>query len=257
VIGIDGGDGTLHKTVATLIDEWGDTPLPPVAILAGGTMNVVSASLGIKVSPERLLSALAEDVPAGRPLATVSRRCLRIDGTYGFIFGNGLMANFLEDYYADQGYGPGRAVYMLGRTFLSALGRTPYAQKMFRPFAGRLRVDDEDLPWRSLTGVGAATVREVGLGFKLNHRADDDPDRFGVLAIHAPPLALARDLWAVHEGRGVGADRAWSGLATRMVIEADDPEFAYTIDGDLYRHRTAAGPLVIEIGPRLDFIQPR
>ena len=43
------------------------------------------------------------------------------------------------------------------------------------------------------------------MGFKLVHRADDDPERFGVLAIHAPPLALALDLWAVHRGRGIAA----------------------------------------------------
>jgi diacylglycerol kinase (ATP) len=59
VIGIHGGDGTLHRTVAALIQAFGERPLPPIAILAGGTMNVVARSLGFRTKPERLLAALA------------------------------------------------------------------------------------------------------------------------------------------------------------------------------------------------------
>ena len=35
------------------------------------------------------------------------------------------------------------------------------------------------IEWPDFITIGAATVREVGLGFKLIHRADDDPERFG------------------------------------------------------------------------------
>src|SRR5512142_2587743 len=45
VIGIHGGDGTLHRTLSALMAAYLQRPLPPIAILPGGTMNVVASSL--------------------------------------------------------------------------------------------------------------------------------------------------------------------------------------------------------------------
>jgi diacylglycerol kinase family enzyme len=254
VIGIHGGDGTLHRTLSALVQAWGDVPLPPIALLAGGTMNVVAASLGLRRAPEALLGQIAGDLRDGRPIETVRRRCLRIGDAVGFVFGNGLMTNFLEEYYRDDAYGPGRAIWMLTRTFGSAAIRGGFSRQIFRRFGGRVVVDGEELPWRALTGVGAATVREIGLGFKLNHRADEDPDRFAVLAIHAEAISLIQDLWAVHRGIGVAPERAWSGVASSLVVEPEAAESPYTIDGDLY---TARGRLTVELGPPLAFVRPR
>jgi diacylglycerol kinase (ATP) len=255
VIGIHGGDGTLHRTVAALIQAFGsagDRPLPPIAILAGGTMNVVARSLGIRAKPERLLAGLVKGKAAGQAPELIVRRCLKVGGTFGFVFGNGLMANFLEEYYAKGGYGASRAVWILTRTLLSALVWGGYARRIFRRFRGRVTVEGQALPWKALTGVCAATVREVGLGFKLNHRADEDPDRFSVLAIHAGPVTLAQDLVPVHRGLGVNPRRAWSAVASTLVIEPEEAEISYTIDGDLYR---ANAPIEVALGPALRFVK--
>src|SRR4051812_46463534 len=78
LIGVHGGDGTLHRTIAALLRAFlaGEgKPLPPVAILTGGTMNVVAASLGIRVKPERLLAQIVEEARAGRAPQTVVKRC--------------------------------------------------------------------------------------------------------------------------------------------------------------------------------------
>jgi diacylglycerol kinase (ATP) len=262
VIAVHGGDGTLHKVVTALGRAFGDTPIPPLAVLPGGTMNVVAASLGIVTKPVPFVRMLAETTRAGEPLDLVPRRCLRIGEHLGFIFGNGLAANFLGEYYADDAYGPKRATWLLARTLASAIVRGPFARKIFRRFEGEVRVDGELLPRTRFVGVNAATVREVGLGFKLNHRADDDPERFGVLAIHAPPLALVVDLPAVHAGRGVGPARAFSAVASTLEITpAVTPgghqaaEMSYTIDGDLYR--TSETSLRISVGPPIHFVRPR
>jgi diacylglycerol kinase (ATP) len=275
LIAVHGGDGTLHRTVGALIRAFGadrvgassghpagsglgSAPnaqaLPPLAILPGGTMNVVARSLGILSHPEKTLAALAADLREGRPTETMVRRCLQVGDSFGFVFGNGLMANFLEEYYGKGGYGPLRALWILTRTFVSALVRGPYARRMFRSFAGQVWVDGQALPWPRLTGLGVATVREVGLGFKLNHRADEDPDRFSVLAIHAGPVALAVDLVPVHQGRGIGPKRAWSAVASTLAIEAAAPKWSYTIDGDLYR---AEGRIEVGLGPALRIVKPR
>jgi diacylglycerol kinase (ATP) len=256
VIAVHGGDGTLHLTIGALLREFTarNQPLPPLAILTGGTMNVVAASLDIRSEPERLIEELVEDARVGRAPDVVMRRCLKVGDSFGFVFGNGLMANFLEEYYGRGGYGARRALWILARTFLSAFVWGRYARKIFRRFEGQVWVDGQVLPWRALTGVSAATVREVGLGFKLNHRADEDPDRFSVLAIHSGPIKLAADLLPVHQGRGIAPRRAYSTVASRMIIQPNQAETSYTIDGDLYKAR---GPISIELGPELRFVKPR
>jgi diacylglycerol kinase (ATP) len=271
VIAVHGGDGTLHKVVTALGHAFGEAPLPPLAVLTGGTMNVVATSLRIAAKPVDVLRMLVDHVRAGAPvdqLSLIPRRCMRIGEHLGFVFGNGLAANFLGEYYADDAYGPKRAAWLLARTFFSALVRGPFVRKIFKRFEGEVRVDGALLPRTRFVGVNAATVREVGMGFKLNHRADDDPDRFGVLAIHAPPLALVVDLAAVHAGRGVGPARAFSAVASTLEItpivspRANDPtmptmppaEMAYTIDGDLYR--SSAPVLRLSVGPRIRFVRP-
>ena len=255
VIAIHGGDGTLHKTLSALINAWGGAPLPPVAILCGGTMNVVASSLGLRERPEVMLAQLVAAQRAGRiaSLATRRKRTVKVDDSYGFIFGNGLLANFLTEYYGPNGYGPMRAVWVLLRTFASAIVGGPFARRLFRRFEGEVKVDGKALSWPNFASIGAATVREVGLGFKLYDRADDDPDRFGVLAIHAGPLALLPHMPSVHAGRGIPAKRAFSGVASTLDVSCPSSQMTYTIDGDLY-HTSA--PIHVAVGPAIDFVKP-
>jgi diacylglycerol kinase family enzyme len=232
---------------------FGDQPLPPVAILCGGTMNVVATSLAIKERAPVFLTAIVEASRTGRPLETIRRRCLRIGDELGFLFGSGLPANFLAEYYAPSGYGPGRAAWLLMRGFLSAMWNGPFIKKLFKRFVGSVSVDGQLLERSAFVGVMAGTVREVGLGFKLVHRADDDPERFGVLAIHGRPMSLTVDVWAVQRGRGISERRAFSAVASRMHVQSKNGAFAYTIDGDLYRTQE---PLDISLGPSIDFLKP-
>jgi diacylglycerol kinase family enzyme len=254
VIGIHGGDGTLHKTLTALVRAWGDEPLPPLAALCGGTMNVIAASLGVRERPLVFVKHLADSARDGTPLQTIRRRCIQVDDQYGFIFGNGVMANFLNEYYAPGGYGPGRAIWLLLRLLGSAVIMGPFVKRVFHRFRGIVKVDGVPIEWPDFVTIGAATVREVGLGFKLIHRADDDPERFGVIAIHAGPLALIPDFPAVHAGRGVSPSRAYSAVASTLDIEPAEKVMAYTMDGDLYR---TSGPLRISVGPAIDFIKPQ
>jgi diacylglycerol kinase (ATP) len=254
IIAVHGGDGTLHKTLTALLQSFGEQPLPPIAILGGGTMNVVAKSLGIRTRAAPFLARLAALTREGKTPTVLHRRCMRVGDHYGFVFGNGLLANFLEEYYAGRRYGPARALWLLGRLFLSALVGGPFVARVFRRFRGRVVVDGTALDLPDLMAVGAATVKEVGLGFKLFHRADDDLERFTVLAIHVGARALVRDLPAIHAGRGIPPGRAFSSLASQLEIDPLESGTCYTIDGDLYR---AHGPIRITVGPQVAIVDPR
>jgi len=254
VIGIHGGDGTLHRTLSALIAAYQPRALPPLAILPGGTMNVVASSLGIRARPEDVLTELAANQGQGVLPTTLSRRCLRVGKDYGFIFGNGLLSNFLEEYYARGSYGASRAVWIVFRILLSLATTRRYARRVFRRFRGRVHVDGSQLARTRLTSIGAATVTEVGFRFKLHHRADDDPNRMGGLAIHGGPLSLLLDVLDVRLGRGLSPKRAESFVASKILIEPEAAESTYTLDGDLY---VARGPFIVEVGPALEIVKPR
>ena len=61
---------------------------------------------------------------------------MRIGDELGFLFGNGLPANFLAEYYAPSGYGPARAAWLLARAFFSALWHGPFMRRLFKRFEG-------------------------------------------------------------------------------------------------------------------------
>lgn len=253
VIAIHGGDGTVHNVLTRLIPAFGDTPLPPLALLTGGTMNVVPRSLGLTAAPVAFMSQLASHIRAGHAPRVLTRRCLQVGAQYGFVFGNGVVAAFLEEYYATSSYGAARALWVGMRAVSSKLAGGAYGARALAPFSGRVLIEGEALPGLRFTAISAATVREVGLGFKLNHRADEDPDRFNVVVIKADPVALLADLLPVQFGQGIAASRADSRLATWVRLEPDRPGMAYTIDGDMYRSQ---GPLDLRIGPVLRLVRP-
>jgi diacylglycerol kinase family enzyme len=253
VIAVHGGDGTLHKAITALDRVFGAEALPPVAMLCGGTMNVVATSLRIRERPSVFLKAIVDADRSGQPLETIRRRCMRIGDELGFLFGSGLPANFLTEYYAPSGYGPARAAWLLMRAFFSALWHGPFIRRLFKRFEGSVRVDGALLEQTAFVGLLAGTVREVGLGFKLVHRADDDPERFGVLAMHSAVFSLTLDLWAVQRGRGIAASRAFSAVASQMDVHSKNGAMAYTIDGDLYRTHE---PVAISLGPPIVFLKP-
>jgi diacylglycerol kinase (ATP) len=257
VIAIHGGDGTLHKTLTALIAAWKEAPLPPVAILCGGTMNVVATSLGLRERPEAMLGQLVDALRTGRAQATLRKRTIKVHdpsgARYGFIFGNGLLANFLTEYYGPNGYGPMRAVWIITRCLFSALVGGPFSRRLFRRFEGVVKVDGQALSWPEFSSIGAAFVREVGLGFKLYDRAHDDPDRFGVLAIHAGPLALLPYLPAVHAGKGISPERAFSSVASTLDVSSPASRMTYTIDGDLYH---TSSPIHVSVGPAIEIVKP-
>ncbi|NOY28109.1 MAG: diacylglycerol kinase, partial [Oligoflexia bacterium] len=91
---INGGDGTLAHTLSALARTWGETPLPAIALLRGGTMNTIAHGIGLSGKPPAILRRLLHRHAQGQAQPTTTRHLMRIrDGLgvdrYGFLFGNG------------------------------------------------------------------------------------------------------------------------------------------------------------------------
>jgi diacylglycerol kinase (ATP) len=247
-VAIIGGDGTLSSVLSALHRAFGDAPLPRLALLRGGTMNTVANSLGIpRGRPEdllkRLLSAKSGEVKR--------RATLRVQDRVGFLFSAGIMVGFLKALYAAAPNRSGAlsALKLLGRGSLEALTGGRLIEQIETPLLATLALDGEAQPARRYTVLGAATVAQVGLGFRPFTLADECIDRFQVFAFHGSRQALVRQLPRIRRGLPIVQGLGFDPLAQRLEVDAGDAPVVYALDGEVCEAR---GTLTIEVGPQVD-----
>jgi diacylglycerol kinase family enzyme len=256
VIAINGGDGTNHVTLTEMIARWGQAPLPQVAILRGGTMNTVSNSFHIRGTPEKILRWVVSSLGASERLPGVPRRILRITATdavrYGFIFGNGIVYNFLEEYYRPAEPTPVVAATTLARAVGSVVTQGALSKRLFRRLDARASVDGR--PWVDgpFIGVLASSTEQIGLGFRPWHRCTEDLDGFHTIAVRGDLPGIVRELGNIRFGKPV-RNPDWADAVCRT-LRIDAPDLLeYVIDGDLYQTHES---VTVEAGPMLHLAVP-
>ena len=247
VIAVHGGDGTLHKTVTALGRAFGDDAAAadrdPVRRNDERRGDLAEHPRARRRS---FLTAIVDAARAGRPLETIRRRCLRIGDELGFLFGSGLPANFLDRVLRARRATARRARPGCWCARSSRRSwRGPFIRKLFKRFEGSVRVDGALLEQHGVRRPdGAGPSARSGLGFKLVHRADDDPERFGVLAMHsAVAVAGPRPLGGAARARHRAAAGPSAPWPRRWTSNPKNGSMAYTIDGDLYRTQRAGRDL--------------
>ncbi len=256
VLGINGGDGTVHYVVTAAVRAWNGTPLPRLLLLPGGAMNTVARGTGVRGGAERALREVLIRRRHGYPLRTVERDLLRVaaDGaapTYGFIFGTGSIVSFLEAYYATGRPCPATAALLVGRGLLSALVNGRFAASLTRRDRLRVSTDGDEWPDGSYLALAAATTPDVGFGFLAFARCLEQPGFFHVVGVtgSVPQLALsAPRIW-----RGAPWRRrlAQDEVSRTLLVEGD--QLRFTVDGDLYG---AERGVSVDTGPGVEVVVP-
>jgi diacylglycerol kinase (ATP) len=258
VLGISGGDGTAGSTLTAFRAVWGAAPLPEVALLRGGTMNTVANGIGVpRRAPDKILAALVDAVARGGTI-THERATIDAGGRLGFLFGTGVFAAFLAEYYARGDGAPTvwTAVRTLGAAAGSVVVGGALARRLVAPVPIDLIVDGERWECPSPAGymtVAAGTVEQVGLGFRPFPRADERTDAFHLLALHTRAFATLRLLPRVHRGEQIGRDSARDALAVEARLGPVHEPLRYMLDGEL---RETARPLVLRAGPTVHVLRP-
>ena len=250
VLGVHGGDGTLHR-VLTALHRAGFAP-PPVVLLRGGTMNIVADSIGNRMEATEALSG----VLGGGPTHEVVRHTLEVDlgdrQVVGFLAGGGIISRFLELYYERDEPTPADAAGLLGRGALSAMVGGRLAQRLTRPFEGAMVLDDEPWPGRRWLAVAVGTVEELGLGFTPFPGVAREPGKMHVIGIGSGIARLALELPSVYRGRGVHQEGNREGMATCLRLQADEPVVCM-VDGDFH---AGGNEVVMRVGAPVTFIVP-
>jgi hypothetical protein len=120
-----------------------------------------------------------------------------------------------------------------------------------KPFIARADFGSgEEWEEREYTSLLAATIDQIGLGFRPFIRCEEKPHTFHILGLTTSPVGITVELPKIRMGLPLPTDKAKTRVTGHVEIESPEP-FAYTIDGDMHR---CQGRIVLEAGPRLEVI---
>lgn len=252
ILGISGGDGTIHKTLTTYIKVYGKDPLPKIALLRGGTMNNLTNCLKIRGAPEKILSNLILKYHEDIPFEETEMDLLKINNDYGFLFGMGLVSRFVDKYnqHKNGDPSPWRAFSLLSRTMVSAAFNGKLALELCERFDARITVDGIPAPFKNYMMIFAGTMDNLGLHFRPLYRARETPGEFQFIGISTTPRGLLFTFPQAFLGHPSGSDDYFDAMGSKVVLEFDHPH-RYTIDGDVPE---PSDRIEITTGPRLKLI---
>ncbi len=252
ILGISGGDGTIHKTLTTFINVYGKTALPKIALLRGGTMNNLSNCLSVRGAPEKILSNLILKYHEDIPFAETDMDILKINNDYGFLFGMGLVSRFVDEYngHSNGDPTPWRAFSMLSRAMVSAAINGKHALDLCQRFDATVTVDGIKAPFKNYMMIFAGTMDNLGFHFRPLYRARETAGMFQLVAISTTPRHLLCTFPQAFFGKRSRSEDYVDVVGSKAVLDFGEPTI-YTIDGDVPE---PAARVEISAGPRLKFV---
>jgi diacylglycerol kinase family enzyme len=234
VLALCGGDGSYFRAFSVLRRRLGEDPWPPILPLPAGTINNLTHAIrSHSNSPERLLAQVVADHLRGIAHQTAECDLFTIgENAVGYIFGAGMIVNFLRAYYAKPDPGAGSAAWLILRLMTSAAMRGALQAKIFQPFEADVICDGERVPHRSYRLLIASSVRAIGLGFEPFYLAGRKPGQFHVLGGPARAARLIRRLYRLHEGFPPEDPEVYDNIGADVHVEFARPAY-YTVNGDL------------------------
>lgn len=255
IIGIAGGDGTIMRVLSTIREVYNNEPFPLIALLKGGTINIVAHNLGIEGDPvsilERVLRLYNRYITRGVEIPIRYQKTMLINNKYVCtLFGTGMGGAYFEEYYKGTKPGPIKAALVLGRFFVAGVLRTPYGRQMLGGVRSKIIVDGRKLPYTKYPIITASTLKSLPLGLKIYYRADSVPDTFHFIATHEDYTQIAIQLPRVLLGKPIMGEKHYDFVCKHVEIKFDEP-FPWVIEGDVFYDPV----ITIKIGPLFKVVE--
>ena len=253
IIAISGGDGTAHRTMEILVEVYGDAPMPPILLLPTGTQNMVPRSFGIEGTGLANLMLAGARYRHNIPMRCIKRNLLRVNGHLSFMFGFGVAARFMVDYYGSGEVNPVGASKLLAKLVASAAVGGEMSKRLLEPIEIELSVDDViDREKVTVHTFFASFVERLPLHVVLFPRCGRDEGVFELVYSGTNPIKLAAHFPAILSGSAKPLAGITRKLARSVRVKLPSPE-SYTLDGELY---DPVDHFDIESGPEIDFLVP-
>ena len=231
VLALAGGDGTVHAALNAFLPVYGTAPLPPILIVQAGTINNMSAEIGMRRSGLKVLHDFLNG-RMERPLRLVRRTLMRVNDHHGFLYGSGFPTRLLERYYQAPRQSPARALMLVLRSLACAGWQSGMEESLFGRMKAQITVDGKSREMEDLIFVLASTILKIGLNFRPCHLALSSENAFHLMASSSSLRSLC---WGVHRlylGRPLGVEGCLDTLAREVLIELD-VSIPYMVDGEL------------------------
>jgi diacylglycerol kinase family enzyme len=249
-IGVAGGDGTLHLAVTELIKIYDPGKVPPLLILREGTMDNVARTIKLNGRGPDLIRRLLWAIENNKKIEIHSRDTIKIDDRYCFLFGTGIVANFLNEVYSGKEKGLVRNIQVAFSAFAEGI-RNEQNGRIFSWMDGEIHVDNEMIKINPVNGILAGTVEHIGMGFSPLITAGTVNNTFQLLITAMSPLKLLKNLNKIRTGQIID-DEGYLNTSCRKLKLIYNSDFDYTMDGDMYR---AEKELLVETGPAIKLIK--
>lgn len=257
VIGVYGGDGTLQQVLTTHFAVF-NAPPPPILLLRGGSMNIVTYNYHSDGDPVKLVKRLVKHgyQKHSHLLMRVSseahwRPSLPI---YGSIFSLGAVTELLKWYYNGES-GLVRAVHTSLHGIAAGLGLAQAGVDISRQKM-KIRLDGKgDFEESFVLNCLASTVGK--LIFKMTpFPKPPTPEQFAWLAYAIEPRECVTHLLPILFGAPpVNDPRYQHGTAATLEIMTTRD---FTVDGELFANLDPRGSVItLERGPTISFAEPK
>lgn len=254
-IGISGGDGTIHKVITEIINIYKPSPIPPILLLSDGTMNNIASSIGLNRRSTQILESFISRISNNYSVRIIQRDTVKIENNYGFLFGFGVVTNFLKEVY-EGGGNKGmvsniRAIGItFGDVFTSMMNRSDEELALLNNMEASINIDGYKVPLKKINTVLGGTVQNIGMGFSTLYRANDIPGKFHVIINAMSPVELVMEINKIRFGQRIESPYNYDETVSEMIVESDG-FIEYTMDGDLYK---TENQLIIESGEPIKFV---
>lgn len=252
-LAICGGDGTISRAISAFAKTYGpNQALPQIALLRGGTMNLIASQVGQRGQASQILERLLQATANNSQHLCYQLRCLEIEGNYGFLYADGSCLAILEEFYRKKS-GVAGACWLTTRLVASFLSKGQLIQDIVKP--RKLKVSfgshEEVLEFNSLGNL-AGTISKLPLGFPMLPFALENSEQFQFTLITCPREKL---LWhlpriVLQQKKGMGFGK-FSSCSGEVLIHTPKG-YPFTLDGEIYQ---SIGPeLKINSGPIINFL---
>lgn len=254
ILAINGGDGTICRTLTAFINVYKNDPLPKVALLKGGTINVLANNLKISGTPEQILYRMVEVYSnVEKDFETQILTSIEVEGTYGFLFGNGAASSFLKEYYKRKS-GPLGAFLWSMAVWVSGLWNGQLYQSVIEDQLQELFPADGPSFTHSSLAVFACTLKRMPLGYPMFRSVQLGSDQFQCVSFTLSAKDAVWKLpWTMIKLHQENNKNKLSFTTSTLAIESGEGRFEYTLDGELYTSATKR--LEIRTGPKIEFIR--
>lgn len=252
IIAINGGDGSISRVITRVIALYGEKPLPKFALLRGGTMNLVSAQLGIRGSPSEILQRLLTQLETGALPQSERLSTLKIGEIYGFLYADQSSTAILEEFYRNKNGHIG-ASWLCLKLIVSFLCRGALIRRVLR--SKRLKASLRPFGQFETNALGsvAGTITSFPMGLRFLPLAMAKPGYFQTTIVDCPAEKLLWQLPFIMLQQKEGSTASKHSFCCKEAHLHYEDELRFTVDGEIYLNKS--GSILIETGPELEFLR--